>query len=112
MPPRHCCRNCKNAPASAFSSAKITLWRTSPARYIGSIRRTKEILKIGVSGGTFFATFPPVPHLISGDTIMTEQLTEKISKTDAEWKRQLTPEQYQVARACGTEPAFPGQDRT
>ena len=45
---------------------------------------------------------------------MTENLTDpktttKITKTDAEWKQQLTPEQYQVARACGTEPAFTGQ---
>ena len=39
---------------------------------------------------------------------MTEKLSDKI-KTEAEWKRQLTPEQYQVARACGTERAFTGQ---
>src|SRR5260370_7205819 len=40
---------------------------------------------------------------------MTEQLTDKITKTETEWRQQLTPEQYQVARACGTEPAFTGQ---
>ena len=36
-------------------------------------------------------------------------MTEKIKKTDAEWQQQLTPEQFQVARKAGTEPAFTGK---
>ncbi|MDP3775597.1 MAG: peptide-methionine (R)-S-oxide reductase MsrB [Gemmatimonadales bacterium] len=35
-------------------------------------------------------------------------MTDKIQKTDAEWRAQLTPEQFRVARQQGTEPAFAG----
>jgi peptide-methionine (R)-S-oxide reductase len=30
-------------------------------------------------------------------------------KTDDEWREQLTPQQYEVCRECGTEPAFTGE---
>jgi peptide-methionine (R)-S-oxide reductase len=36
-------------------------------------------------------------------------MPEKTLKTDEEYKRDLTPEQYQVARRKGTEPAFSGK---
>src|SRR4051812_47721148 len=35
-------------------------------------------------------------------------MTEKLKKTDAEWRAELTPEQYEVMRQKGTEAAFTG----
>jgi len=36
-------------------------------------------------------------------------MTEKIAKSESEWKQKLTPEQYHVTRQAGTEPAFTGK---
>jgi peptide-methionine (R)-S-oxide reductase len=36
-------------------------------------------------------------------------MSEKVEKTDQEWKAELTPEQYRVLRERGTERAFTGR---
>ena len=35
-------------------------------------------------------------------------MSRKIEKSDAEWRAELTPEQYRITRRHGTEPAFTG----
>jgi peptide-methionine (R)-S-oxide reductase len=39
---------------------------------------------------------------------MSEVVTPKVQKPDAEWREQLSPEQYRILRQAGTERAFTG----
>jgi peptide-methionine (R)-S-oxide reductase len=36
-------------------------------------------------------------------------MSEKVTKSEEDWKKQLSPEQYRVTRKAGTEPAFTGE---
>jgi peptide-methionine (R)-S-oxide reductase len=40
---------------------------------------------------------------------MERGIMKRVEKTDKEWKKELTPEQYQVMRKGGTERPFSGQ---
>src|SRR5437899_4851850 len=40
---------------------------------------------------------------------MENTMPDKLTKTDEEWRNQLSSEQYQVTRHAGTEPAFTGK---
>ncbi len=48
-------------------------------------------------------------RLIGPNGALTEPIVvPRVKKTDAEWRKQLTAEQYEIARGQGTEPAFCG----
>lgn len=36
-------------------------------------------------------------------------MAHKVEKSDAEWRQQLTPREFEIARNKGTEPAFTGE---
>ena len=51
-------------------------------------------------------TKPPAPTTAKTNSTV---MTNKVVKTEDEWKKQLTPEQYRITRKKGTERAFTGQ---
>ena len=39
----------------------------------------------------------------------TEHNTERVEKSDTEWRKELSPQQYRILREKGTEPPFTGK---
>lgn len=54
-------------------------------------------------------TETPPEHRPEVTTWKEDHMPEKVVKSDEEWRKLLTEEQYQVTRRKGTEPAFSGE---
>jgi peptide-methionine (R)-S-oxide reductase len=81
---------------------------TRPAVYNGGVtKRTFQwalvVTGAGLLWAVLFRSQPPVPEREG------HPVGDKVVKSDAEWREQLTPEQYSVARKHGTERAFTGE---
>jgi peptide-methionine (R)-S-oxide reductase len=51
----------------------------------------------------------PEPSPDAATPLEQDAMPRKVNKTEDEWRQQLTPEQYNVCRRKGTEPAFTGK---
>ena len=40
--------------------------------------------------------------------VENEQSVERVEKSEEQWREQLTPQEYEITRRAGTEPAFTG----
>jgi len=47
--------------------------------------------------------------IVHSQTIDSAMKNEKLSKTNEQWKQELTEEEYNILRNCGTEPPFTGK---
>ena len=66
----------------------------------------RVLLAAGLAGLVSTTIVPAGPP---AEAVARRSRTERIMKTDQEWKRALTPDQYRVLRKKGTEMAFTGK---
>ena len=81
----------------AIGGATVAAWLASPAIENASAKTPEDKDSVTIVG------FDD-----SGKKLGPTRV-KKVHKTDAEWKQQLTPEQFEVTRKAGTERAFTGE---
>jgi peptide-methionine (R)-S-oxide reductase len=112
-PPVATARGPANEFRRAGHIAGVTL-RTMASRVVMGLFRKRTRDMVAAGGVVFAAT------VLAAEKVKIVEFTdagqqkgvvtvEKVRKTDGEWRRQLTPEQFYVTRRGGTEPAFSGK---
>lgn len=76
--------------------------------FLAIISITSLWIYLNSAGST---TMAKVNNLSNPDStkLNGDNMTEKVIKTDEEWKKELTPEEYRILREKGTERAFTGK---
>src|ERR1019366_5080944 len=103
------CRSQRESPdrnaglGRSWTQRRFVDWLIDVARFPMRYALT-AIALVGVIAVAWFlyAQKTPAPRIGNNSK-------ERVMKTDAEWKKELTPEQYQVTRRKGTERAFSGK---
>jgi peptide-methionine (R)-S-oxide reductase len=86
-----------------FGALALGLALVDPGALSGIVRAAESPAPEGRGGGG------PQPIKVYSAQRKGFIMTEKVKRTDAEWKKLLTPEQFQVTRKKGTERAFSGE---
>ena len=92
----------QNVPRRVF-----LLMPAAAAALLGSLYRRERKMPDATASGTG-AEMDIVDFTDSGERLGTEHVRQ-IVKSDEEWKKELAPEEYAVAREAGTERAFTGR---
>ena len=74
-----------------------------------SILAGAAFFAVGCDHSTMTTAASAAPTTNSPPAITNQAMSDKFTKSDAEWREKLTPEQYAVLRQKGTERAFTGK---